>query len=113
MRSHKELVAWQAARESALQIHRYADRHWVPQRAAAFDQLRRASLLVQLNIAEGYASGVGARCRFHLRVAHGSAVETTELLEFLQDLGGDLASMIPLSVKVQGLSFMLWKRSRG
>ncbi|MBA2291991.1 MAG: four helix bundle protein [Gemmatimonadales bacterium] len=112
MRSHKDLVAWQAARASALAIHRHADRHWSPQRAAAFDQIRRASLSVQLNIAEGYASGVGARCRFHLRVAHGSAVETTELLEFLEDLGGAVIGMIPLSIKVQGLTYMLWKKSR-
>jgi four helix bundle protein len=112
MRSHQDLVAWQVARENALAIYRFADKHWTPSRAAVFDQIRRASLSVQLNIAEGYASGIGPRCRFHLRVAHGSAVETTELLRFLQELGDNLQELIEVSIRVQGLTYGLWKKSR-
>lgn len=112
MRSHRDLVAWQVARECALGIHRYADTHWSPQRAAALDQLRRAALSVQLNIAEGYASGRGARCRFHLRIAHASAVETTEVLRFLQDLGESVKALVELSVRAESLTFRLWQRTR-
>ena len=36
---------------------------------------------MQLNIAEGYALGSPGALRKHLRIAYGSAVETTELLE--------------------------------
>ena len=93
-------------------IHRYADTHWSPQRTAAFDQLRRAALSVQLNIAEGYASGRGARCRFHLRIAHASAVETTEVLGFLQDLGESVSALVGLSARVESLTFRLWQRTR-
>jgi len=46
-----------------------------------FHQLQRASLSVQLNIAEGYALYGSPRFRYHIRIAYGSAVETTELLE--------------------------------
>src|SRR5512140_3676888 len=103
MRSHRDLLAWQVARESALGIHRYADGHWSASRAAVFDQIRRASLSVQLNIAEGYASGIGARCRYHLRMAHASAVETTELLEFLGELGSDVDTMLVIARKAERL----------
>ena len=111
-RSHRELIAWQLARESTLNVHRYADRNWTPGRAAAIEQLRRAALSVQLNIAEGHASGPGARCKYHLRIAHGSAVETTEILCLLRDLGGDLTLLIELSIRVQALTFRLWRTSR-
>jgi four helix bundle protein len=54
---------------------------WKPHAAALFSQLQRASLSVQLNIAEGYAFGDSPTCWRHLRIAYGSAVETGELLE--------------------------------
>jgi four helix bundle protein len=111
MPSHRDLLAWQLARENALEVYRFADRHWTPQRAAPLNQLRRAALSVQLNIAEGRASGPGPRCRFHLRVAHASAVETHDLLCFLQDLGADLCPEIARSLRVQQLTYRLWKAS--
>src|SRR6476661_7111331 len=46
-----------------------------------YSQLQRASLSVQLNIAEGYAFGQSPTYLHHLRIAYGSAVETGELLE--------------------------------
>ena len=54
---------------------------WKPYAAALFSQLQRASLSVQLNIAEGYAFGESPTYARHLRIAYGSAVETGELLE--------------------------------
>ena len=54
---------------------------WKPYAAALFSQLQRASLSVQLNIAEGYAFGDSPTYMRHLRIAYGSAVETGELLE--------------------------------
>jgi four helix bundle protein len=45
-----------------------------------FNQLQRASLSVQLNIAEGYTFGESPTFTRHLGIAYGSAVETDELL---------------------------------
>ena len=59
------------------------------------DQLQRAALSGQLNIADGYALRSVKRFRNHLEIAYGSAVGTTELLELMADLG------IPPSVLVQ------------
>ena len=55
--------------------------NWKPYAAALFSQLQRASLSVQLNIAEGYAYADSPCFTRHLSIAYGSAVETGDLLE--------------------------------
>ncbi len=60
-----------------LQLSRHA---WRPYAAALFSQLQRASLSVELNIAEGYTFGDTANFTRHLGIAYGSSVETAELL---------------------------------
>ncbi len=62
-----------------------ARNNWKPYAAALFAQLQRASLSVQLNIAEGYSYGESPSFRRHLAIAYGSAVETGELLEIALD----------------------------
>jgi len=53
---------------------------WKPYASAIFGQLQKASLSVELNIAEGYSFGDTRSFTRHLGVAYGSAVETAELL---------------------------------
>jgi four helix bundle protein len=60
---------------------------WKPYASALFSQIQRASLSVQLNIAEGYAFGESPTFARHLAIAYGSAVETGELLEIALDAG--------------------------
>jgi len=81
MRDHKSLVAWQVSNQVAREVLRLSRTRWRPSASALFHQLQRASLSVQLNIAEGYALYRSQRFRYHIRIAYGSAVETTELLE--------------------------------
>jgi len=115
MRTHKELLAWQRAHTVAVAAHRYATEHWAPDRASTLEQLRRASLSVQLNIAEGYSSGRTPRCKSLLRVAYGSAVETTDLLEFLIQVdpatARSLQPLVPVSREAQALTLLLLRRS--
>ena len=85
MRDHKSLHAWQEARAVVLGVIDLARTAWKPYAAALFSQLQRASLSVQLNIAEGYAYGPSRTCTRHLNIAYGSAVETGELLEVALD----------------------------
>src|SRR3954451_3212307 len=82
MRNHKSLLAWQEANTvvRAVMIATRGRRH------PCVDQLQRAALSVQLNIAEGYALRSSKRFRNHLDIAYASAVETTELLELSGDL---------------------------
>ena len=60
-----------------------SETHWRPALGAAWGQLQKSSLSVQLNIAEGYALGTTASFNKHLRIAYGSAVETGEVLDHL------------------------------
>jgi four helix bundle protein len=55
--------------------------YWKPYAAALFSQLQRASLSVQLNVAEGYTFGDSPTFTRYLGIAYGSAVETGELLQ--------------------------------
>jgi four helix bundle protein len=112
MRSHRDLLAWRVSNSLAIEVHRWAEGPWGPARWSTIEQLRRASLSVPLNIVEGFASGPGNRCRYHLRVAYGSAVETTAILEFLGELGATVPGLVDKSVRVQQLVNRLWRRSR-
>lgn len=83
MRDHTSLIAWQVADWISIRVYRNATVHWSPDLAPAWDQIRRSSLSTALNLAEGYRWRPGARWKFHLRVASGSALETTEVLRFI------------------------------
>jgi len=87
MRDHKTLLAWQEAHEVARAALRSCRTRWKPHAAALLGQLQRASLSVQLNIAEGYALRSRRRFHYHLQVAYGSAVETAELVELAIEEG--------------------------
>jgi four helix bundle protein len=85
VRDHRSLEAWQEARAVVLGTLEVARNSWKPYAAALFSQLQRASLSVQLNIAEGYAYANSPSFTRHLAIAYGSAVETGELLEIALD----------------------------
>jgi four helix bundle protein len=82
MRDRKSLLAWQEA-NAVTRTVLLATRG---RRHPCIDQLQRAALSVQLNIAEGYAFRSSRRFRNHLDIAYASAVETTELLELSAEL---------------------------
>lgn len=111
MKDHTSLLAWQTAREIALDVAKLAKLHWKPSNAAVFGQLTRASLSVRLNIAEGYAFTNSPTFRRHLDIAYGSAVETGELLEHTKAAeilpGTDLDSLIERSKRCQRLTYGL------
>ncbi|MBI4499614.1 MAG: four helix bundle protein [Gemmatimonadetes bacterium] len=79
------MIAWQRAHAVVLSVLDASERFWRPSAAAVFGQLQRAALSVQLNIAEGYALRSTGLLRRHLTIAYGSAVETSDLLEILDE----------------------------
>jgi four helix bundle protein len=85
VRDHRSLHAWQEARAVVLGVIELGRKSGKPYASALFSQLQRASLSVQLNIAEGYAFGESPSFTRHLAIAYGSAVETGELLEVALD----------------------------
>jgi four helix bundle protein len=85
VRDHTSLYAWQEAHAVSLAVIRLTRSSWKPHASALFTQLQRASLSVQLNIAEGYTFGNSPTFTRHLGIAYGSAVETGELLQLAVD----------------------------
>lgn len=116
MRSHKSLLAWQRAHSVVLAVLGCCRNRWRPYASSVFDQLQRASLSVQLNIAEGYALRSPARFRNHLTIAYGSAVETQELVELLLEAGlvpADIGDPMRSTIgEAQALILGLLKRYR-
>lgn len=111
MKDHTSLLAWQTAREIALDVAKLARAHWKPSNSAVFGQLTRASRSVRLNIAEGYTFTNTPTFRRHLDIAYGSAVETGELLEHAKTAeilpAADLDELIERSKRCQRLTYGL------
>ena len=80
MRDHRSLLAWQEARWVTGASIALCKKHWKPYGSAVFDQLQRAAVSAQINIAEGYALAGLRRFHNHLVIAYGSAVEVGDLL---------------------------------
>jgi four helix bundle protein len=89
---------------------------WTPGAAALLNQLQRASLSVQLNIAEGYTFGESPSFNRHLGIAYGSAVETSELIQLVVDAGVVPAEIVNVlqaqSGRCQRLLLGMLKRRR-
>lgn len=116
MRDHRSLRAWQEARGVVLGVIELARSSWKPYASALFAQLQRASLSVQLNIAEGYAFGESPSFTRHLAIAYGSAVETGELLEIALDTNiiatGPGKHLLSRNLRSQRLLLGLLKRRK-
>ncbi len=87
MVSHRDLDAWRVSREIVVILLRLCRDRWQPWASALFSQALRATLSVQLNIAEGYAFGRSPTRLRHYRIAYGSAVEAGELCDHLVEAG--------------------------
>ncbi|HTO74100.1 MAG TPA: four helix bundle protein [Gemmatimonadales bacterium] len=87
MPKHYSLAAWQEARAVVLLLLEVNKSDWQARASAIFSQANRAALSVQLNIAEGWAFGPSPSCVRHLRIAYGSATETSDLIALLIDSG--------------------------
>ena len=99
MRDHTSLHAWQEAHAISVAVIRMCRSSWKPYAASLFTQLQRASLSVQLNIAEGYTYGNSPTFTRHLGIAYGSAVETGELLQLAID--AEVVSTEPVASLLQ------------
>jgi four helix bundle protein len=86
MHDHTTLEAWREATAVSVEVYRLAARRWTPEARYAFDQLRRSSLSIRLNLAEGYVSRPSPRWRNHVKIALGSAGETRDAVTFLMEV---------------------------
>ena len=83
----EDLIAWQRARELTKAIYGITRLRPLATDLGLADQLRRASVSIMSNIAEGFDRG--SRAEFHrfLSIAKGSCGETRSLLVVASDAG--------------------------
>lgn len=104
----EDLPVWQAALDLAVRIQILTDHHEFDKVQGKHggdltDQLRRASLSISNNIAEGFERGTTAELLAYLYIARGSAGETRSMLHFslrlpvLGTLNQDLSALLPLA----------------
>lgn len=81
IRSHRDLVAWQKAMDLGIEVYRLTKTLPESERFGLVSQLRRASVSIPSNIAEGYGRGTTADYIRFLRASRGSLYEIdTQLL---------------------------------
>jgi four helix bundle protein len=116
VRDHTSLLAWQEAHATSLAVIRLCQTAWKPYASALFSQLQRASLSVQLNIAEGYTFGGSPTFTRHLGIAYGSAVETGDILHLLIEAGildvEEIDTLLKHSLRTQRLLLGMLKQRR-
>jgi four helix bundle protein len=80
----EDLPVWKTAIELALGVYRLTEDRFFRQPGDLCGQLRRASLSVSNNVAEGFERGSTAELLAFLYIARGSAGETRSMLRFVE-----------------------------
>ena len=88
IQSFKDLEVYQESYQLALEVYRLSHSYPQEERYGLTGQIRRASVSIPLNIAEGYGKqDTAAEFKRYLRMALGSANEMLVLLDLSRDLG--------------------------
>lgn len=73
--SFEEILAWQKARDVTLNIYRITSKEGFSKDFGLKDQIRRATVSIMANIAEGHGRRTNSEFANFLNVARGSAAE--------------------------------------
>lgn len=87
IQSHRDLVAWQLGVRLAKEIYLITENFPPHERYGLSNQLRRASVSIPSNIAEGYGRGTRQDYLRFLRMARGSVFEIDTQLLIARELG--------------------------
>lgn len=103
-RTFQDLIVWQKAHQFALGVYRYSEGFPKSELYGLSSQLRRASVSIAANIAEGFKkSGRADKVRF-MNIAQGSVEECRYYLILAGDLGyGKTAELTALLEEVSKL----------
>lgn len=102
--SFRELVVWQKAHSLVLAVYEFTNKFPAREIYGLSSQMRRCSVSIPANIAEGFKKrGIADKLRF-LNIAQGSLEECRYYLILSQDLHyGDTDSLIEISEEVSKL----------
>ena len=87
VRSFRDLIVWQRSRELSLAVYELTSRFPREELYGLTNQLRRASVSIMSNIAEGHGRGSAAQLMQFLLIARGSTFEVQSQLILASDLG--------------------------
>ena len=87
VKSYRDLVAWQRARELVKETYLLTAEFPVGERFGLVSQMDRAAVSIPSNIAEGYGRATTQDYLHFLRIARGSAYELETQLVLAEDLG--------------------------
>ena len=87
VKSYRDLVAWQRARELVKETYLLTAEFPVGERFGLVGQMDRAAVSIPSNIAEGYGRATTQDYLHFLRIARGSAYELETQLVLAEDLG--------------------------
>ena len=87
VKSYRDLVAWQKARELVKAVYRLTAGFPPGERFGLVSQMDRAAVSIPSNIAEGYGRATTQDYLHFLRIARGSAYELETQLVLAEDLG--------------------------
>lgn len=82
----RKLLVWQRAHELTLLIYKLTEKFPQHETFGLTSQLRRATVSVPANVAEGYAAGGKGQFKRYLDIAQGSLAEAEYYLILAQDL---------------------------
>jgi four helix bundle protein len=111
---HRRLEVWQAGRRFVFDVYELTLGFPDSERFGLTSQLRRASVSIPSNIAEGAGRGGSGRSFAHfLRIAAGSAAEAETQLQLARDVGiGDEALIEAATDQIEAIRKMLWSLER-
>lgn len=87
VRSFRDLIVWQRTRELAVEVYQLTSQFPRDELYGMTSQLRRASVSVMSNIAEGHGRGTRLQLMQFLSIARGSTFEVQSQLILAEDLG--------------------------
>ena len=87
IRGFEEIESWKEARLLTTKIYEISNRGRFSQDFGLRDQIRRASVSIMANIAEGFGRGGKTEFIRFLRISRGSALEAQSHLYIAMDLG--------------------------
>ena len=83
----EDLIAWQRARELAVEVYRVTGRGALASDFGLREQMQRAGVSIPSNIAEGFERGTAAEFHRSLSTAKGSCAELRTQLYIAHDVG--------------------------
>ena len=86
MQRFTDIRAWQRAHQLVLEVYKASAKFPADEKYGVTSQLRRASVSVASNVAEGAKKQTGAEFVRYLNIAEGSLAETEYLLLLCRDL---------------------------